>query len=78
MEQHLKKILASNEEGSSGSVYSHLTEVFTYILQNKSERLYENFESISAFVKKNTFSYNELKPDTEIARLEARKIELSD
>ena len=77
MEQQLRKILASGDS-LNPSVYSHLTEVFTYILQNKPERLYENFESISAFVKKNTFKYNELKPDTEIAKLQARKIELSD
>lgn len=77
MEQYLRKILASNEN-SGHSVYSHLTEVFTHILQTKPERLYETFESISAFVKQNAFEYKDLKSDTEIAKLQPRKIELSE
>ena len=77
MEQQLRKILSSSDNNSE-SVYSHLTEVFTYILQNKPERLYETFESISAFVKKNTFAYSELRPASEIADLQSRKIALSD
>ncbi|OMJ95406.1 hypothetical protein SteCoe_1167 [Stentor coeruleus] len=77
MEQQLRKILSSSD-GQSHSVNSHLVEVLIHILQNKPERLYENFESISAFVKKNTFNFKELKSDTEIGKMQSRKIDLSD
>lgn len=77
MDQQLKKILASSDEPHS-EVYSHLTEVIIHILQNKPEKLYDNFELISSFVKNNTFSYKPLAPDTEIAKLKSRKIDVSD
>lgn len=77
MEQQLRKILSSQDE-KNPSVYSHLSEVLIHILHNKPEKLYENFESISAFVKTNTFKYKELPPESEISNLKSRKIEVSD
>ena len=77
MEEKLRKILTS-QDSNCPSIYSHLSSVLVHILHNKPEKLYENFETISSFVKKNYFDYKELPGDSEISHLKSRKTEMSD
>ncbi|CAG9326440.1 unnamed protein product [Blepharisma stoltei] len=78
MEQEkLRKILSNSSEASGQSIYSHLQEIFSYILREKPEKLYENFESISSFVKANRFLYSEPRPASDLQNIQSRWTVLS-
>lgn len=77
MEQTLRKLLAETTDEKGRSVYSHLSEVFSYVLQNNPENLYATFEQISTFVKSNSFNYQEPQEDTKVNNLPPRTTPIS-
>lgn len=76
MEESIQKFLAT-PDARGQDIHSHLSEVFSHILKDSPNELYSEFESVSAFVKKNNFVYRQPQSDSQVNSLPKRTTPLT-
>ena len=74
--QHLEKRLQDTKNASGRTLYSHLAELFSHLLQSSSTKSL-NLEEVSCFVKANSFSHSEPLSEDQVRSLPPRTTHLS-
>jgi hypothetical protein len=59
----LRILFEENQNDKGFNLFGHLSELFTFILKENPENLYDKFELLSSFIQKNAFQYKESLPE---------------